>query len=72
MTEVFAVGDRGTYEFDEIGLALEREHEFIYEAVYRGHRILVTTNPNPSAAELIDALLTKAKERDYFDRLSEA
>ena len=60
------------YEFDELALALERDHEFIYEAVYRGHRILVTTNPNPSAAELIDALLTKAKERDYFDRLSEA
>jgi hypothetical protein len=64
MTELFATSDGGMYEFDEIGLALEREHEFIYEALYRGHRILFATNPNPSAAEVIDALLTKAKERD--------
>lgn len=62
MTDVYANGHSETFEFDDITLKVEREHEFIYCFMFEGDHLCVSTPPEPTAEQLIDALLTAAKD----------
>lgn len=62
MTDAYANEEHETYEFHDLCLWLEREHEWIFSARFEGVTILAATNPNPTPEEIIDELLHKAKE----------
>lgn len=51
-----------TYEFFDIALYSESFDRYQYEFVFEGATLYASTRPHPNAEELIDALLTRAKE----------
>lgn len=61
MTDAYANRNSAEYEFHDLHLWLEREHEWTYAAQFEGVTILAVTNPHPDPEEIIDELLHKAK-----------
>ena len=61
MTDVFANADSRSYEFHDLALVLEREHEWLYEARFEGVNFVFSTRPEPEASDIIDELLHRAK-----------
>lgn len=71
MTDVFANLDYGQFEFHDVTLKVEREHEFIYCFMSDGEHICTSTAPDPTPEQLIDALLSAAKSRRYARQVAE-
>ena len=69
MVDAYANDTGETYEFHDLCLWLEREHEWLFTAQFEGVTIIAATNPDPTPEEIIDELLHKAKEvRSYPSR----
>jgi hypothetical protein len=61
MTDAYVNQSFETFEFHDIALDFEVDDVAVYSFWYEGREYSATTVPNPTAEQLIDALLTEVK-----------